>query len=188
MPAAELVVLLDDDARPIGTADKSVVHSAATPLHLAFSCYLVNAAGELLVTRRALTKQTWPGVWTNAFCGHPAPAETLENAVRRRAAYELSASLEGLELALPDFRYRATDAGGIVENEICPVFVGRMASGIAPEPSEVSDWAWVTPARLAEAVSLAPFAFSPWLREQLPQLLTAGAFAELASAPTGSRA
>lgn len=188
MPDPELVVLLDDDARPIGTADKSLVHSATTPLHLAFSCYLVNDDGELLVTRRALTKQAWPGVWTNAFCGHPAPSEPLETAVRRRAAHELSASLEGLELALPDFRYRAIDAGGIVENEICPVFTGRLTSGIVPEPSEVSDWAWIAPARLAEAVALAPFAFSPWLRAQLPQLLAADVFAEPAPAPTGSRA
>lgn len=67
------VVLLADDATPIGTAPRGSVHETSTPFHLAFSCYLFDAAGHVLITRRALGKRTWPGVWTNAFCGHPRP-------------------------------------------------------------------------------------------------------------------
>ena len=75
------VVLLDEAGSPIGRALKSAAHGPDTALHLAFSCHVVNALGEVLVTRRALTKQAWPGVWTNSFCGHPAPGESLDDAV-----------------------------------------------------------------------------------------------------------
>ncbi|WP_198401422.1 isopentenyl-diphosphate Delta-isomerase [Acidipropionibacterium acidipropionici] len=118
MDAGEEVVLLNEAGVPIGTALKHEVHHRQTPLHLAFSCHVIDAAGRLLVTRRALGKQAWPGVWTNSFCGHPAPGEEMADAVRRRARQELSIELDDLALVLPDFRYRALDASGIVENEI----------------------------------------------------------------------
>ncbi|MCS5728966.1 isopentenyl-diphosphate Delta-isomerase [Herbiconiux moechotypicola] len=166
----EQVILLSDAGEPIGTADKSTVHTDDTPLHLAFSCHVFDDGGRVLVTRRALTKATWPGVWTNSFCGHPAPGEALEDAVRRRAAKELGLEVTGLQLALPDFRYLAIDASGIVENEICPVYTARAAGGIDPDPSEVAEWRWADTAELTLAVSLTPWAFSPWLALQLPQL------------------
>jgi len=163
----ELVSLLDNDGLPIGVADKVAVHGTDTPLHLAFSCHLFNDAGEVLITRRALGKRTWPGVWTNSFCGHPFPDEPVEDAVRRRASFELGVALAELTLALPDFRYRAVDASGIVENEVCPVFRARIAGELAPNPSEVVEWQWVSPAALRAAVAATPFVFSPWIVLQL---------------------
>lgn len=164
------VTLLAEDGSSIGTMPKESVHSTDTPLHLAFSCYVFDDAGHLLVTRRALTKRTWPGVWTNSFCGHPQPQEDMSDAVHRHALAELGIGLSAVDLALPEYRYRAVDASGIVENEICPVHVATIDGTVSPDPAEVMEWAWVDPAALATAVASAPFAFSPWLREQLPQL------------------
>lgn len=169
----EHVVLLDPEGTAIGSAAKSEIHHGDTPLHLAFSCYLLDARGRLLVTRRAMSKLTWPGVWTNSFCGHPLPGEWPEEAVHRRAMDELGAQIRSVRCVLPDFRYRATDDSGIVENELCPVFVARLddESGLVPHPREVAATAWVDPAALATAVAAAPFAFSPWMRLQLPEVL-----------------
>lgn len=162
----EYVVLLADDGTPIGTADKALVHDADTPLHLAFSCHVINERGRMLVTRRALGKRTFAGVWTNAFCGHPAPGEDVEHAVRRRAERELGLTLTSLEVVLPEFRYRAADASGVVENELCPVYRATASADPVPAADEVAEWAWVDAAELRAAVRSTPFAFSPWLVSQ----------------------
>lgn len=163
----ELVVLLADDGTPVGTTAKATVHTATTPLHLAFSCHVTDDLGRVLVTRRALSKKTWPGVWTNSFCGHPAPGETPAEALMRRAHQELGMEVRDVEVILPEFRYLATDASGVVENEICPVFTARAVGVPDPSPDEVAEWAWVEPDELRDAVAAAPFAFSPWLGWQL---------------------
>ncbi len=169
------VTLLDEDGTAIGSVPKSEVHTHDTPLHLAFSCHLVDEQGRILLTRRALAKQTWPGVWTNSFCGHPRPGEDLVEAVHRRAMQELGATVDDVRPALPDYRYRAVDASGIVENEVCPVYVARLTSPLSPSDDEVSEWTWVDASDAASAVTAAPFAFSPWLVEQLPRLRAIGA-------------
>ncbi|ALE05013.1 isopentenyl-diphosphate delta-isomerase [Arthrobacter sp. ERGS1:01] len=165
----ELVRLLDDDGTEIGTADKALVHTTETPLHLAFSCHLVDEEGRTLLTRRALSKLTWPGVWTNSFCGHPAPGESFEDAIVRRAALELNVSVADIRPALPDFRYRAVDASGVVENEICPVFTAMCTdtAALSPNADEVCDWAWADIVDVEEAVEATPFVFSPWLVAQI---------------------
>jgi isopentenyl-diphosphate delta-isomerase len=172
---ADDVVLLDEDGNPAGTAPKATVHTRWTPLHLAFSCHVADADGALLVTRRSLAKATWPGVWTNAFCGHPRPGEAAEDALARHAGHELGTAVTGVALALPDFRYRAVDASGVVENEVCPVYTAVIAGPLEPDPAEVMDLAWVRPADLAAAIRHAPWAFSPWLVLQAARLDLLGA-------------
>ncbi|MCE7482085.1 isopentenyl-diphosphate Delta-isomerase [Microbacterium profundi] len=166
-----MVVLVDDAGAPIGTQSKATTHGPTTPRHLAFSCHVVDGDGRVLVTRRALTKQTWPGVWTNSFCGHPAPGESLEDAVRRRAAFELGLEVDMIECVAPDFGYIARDASGIQENEYCPVFIATAASALSPNPDEVAEAQWTTASDLALAAAATPWAFSPWLVEHLPQVL-----------------
>lgn len=174
MPPTDAVVLLSDDGSEIGTAPKSTVHCTDTPLHLAFSCHVYDRSGRTLVTRRALAKKTWPGVWTNSFCGHPRPGEEMTDAVRRHAAHELGLALHDVRPILPDFRYRAVDASGIVENEVCPVFAAVVDDEPAPNPDEVVEVRWIDPADLGQALRATPWAFSPWLVLQSEQLAVRG--------------
>ncbi|WP_345750717.1 isopentenyl-diphosphate Delta-isomerase [Microbacterium rhizophilus] len=166
----ERVVLLDENGDPCGVAPKDAVHDESTALHLAFSCHVRDERGRLLLTRRALTKRTWPGTWTNAFCGHPQPFEPIPDAVVRRAEHELGIALRDIRLVLPDFRYRAVDASGIVENEICPVYTAEAVGEPVLHPHEAMDARWVEPEDLAAALAATPWAFSPWLVLQAQEM------------------
>lgn len=170
----EFVVLLDEDHQRVGVADKATVHTGDTPLHLAFSCYVVGPDGRVLLTRRALGKTTWPGVWTNSCCGHPAPGESMAEAVRRRGRQELGIELTDVTEALPDFRYRAVSAEGIVENEFCPVFWARTEDVPDPDPTEIAEFAWAPWSDMVALAERTPWAISPWATEQIPRLVAAG--------------
>jgi isopentenyl-diphosphate delta-isomerase len=191
----ERVVLVDALGNAIGEQAKSAVHHARTPLHLAFSLYLFDGGGRLLMTRRALSKVTWPGVWTNSCCGHPMPGEPMTEAIVRRLAQETGLRVTGLREVLPDFSYRVRDVSGIWENEICPVYIGTVApddvasGGVAlsPNPDEVMDWAWADWADVARSMATAPFAFSPWAVQQVDQLVSSGAATAFGAVGEGAR-
>jgi isopentenyl-diphosphate delta-isomerase len=166
----EAVVLLDEVGRAVGSEDKTTVHHAATPLHLAFSSYVFDDRGRVLLTRRALGKRTWPGVWTNSCCGHPSPGESLTSAVRRRMNDELGLVPSAIDLVLPTFRYRAAMADGMVENELCPVFRVRCSSAPAADPAEVVETRWVGWAEFVAEVLTGRTTVSPWCSLQVADL------------------
>jgi isopentenyl-diphosphate Delta-isomerase len=170
----EQVVLLDEHGRGVGTADKATVHDQDTPLHLAFSCYVFSPDGALLVTRRARSKPTWPGVVTNSCCGHPAPGERFAGAISRRLRDELGLSVPSVELVLPRFRYRAVMPNGIVENELCPVFRAVCDAKPHPDPAEVDEFGWASWPLFVSLVTGGELAVSPWCREQVDQLAVLG--------------
>jgi isopentenyl-diphosphate delta-isomerase len=170
----ERVVLLDESGRAIGNAPKHSVHNAHTPLHLAFSCYVFDGAGRLLVTQRAFAKATWPGVWTNTVCGHPAPGEGIAAAVRRRVGEELGIGLDDLRVVLPRYRYRAVMTNGTVENEMCPVFVAWTSDEPDADPVEVAATTWVAWADFRSEVVDGTRDVSPWCLDQVGQLAGLG--------------
>jgi isopentenyl-diphosphate delta-isomerase type 1 len=168
------VVLLDAYGRSLGVASKSVVHHASTPLHLAFSCYVVGADGRVLITRRSTQKRTWPGVWTNSCCGHPRLDERLDQAVTRHLRDELQLEATRMTLAVADFAYRAVMDDGTVEHELCPVIVAEVAGEPAPDDAEVEGFEWVTWTELVARATRAPESLSPWSVAQIAALDRAG--------------
>jgi isopentenyl-diphosphate delta-isomerase len=170
----ERVVLVDATGNAIGTAPKATVHGPDTPLHLAFSSYVFDQAGRLLLSRRALHKVTWPGAWTNSCCGHPLPAEPLHEAVTRRVAYELGLASAHADLLLPRFAYRAVMSDGTVENELCPVYRVIVAGQPEPNPAEVEGVRWMPWKQFADLVLGDRIEISPWVGEQVPLLVQLG--------------
>jgi isopentenyl-diphosphate delta-isomerase len=170
----ENVVLLDEAGSACGTAAKEAVHHARTPLHLAFSAYLFNDSGRFLLTRRAESKYTWPGVWTNTCCGHPLPGEPVADSVRRRLRQELGIGAAELMLVLPRFRYQARMANGVLENEVCPVYAAYSDASPAPDPAEVAETRWVDWDRFCAEVRTGQQSISPWCAMQLAELMTLG--------------
>lgn len=163
---AEEVVLVNASGEPVGTMLKRDAHHDRTPLHLAFSLFLFDGKGRFLVQQRALHKLTWPGVWSNSCCGHPAPDEPMEGAVYRRTRYELGCEILDLRCALPQFQYRARWEN-LWENEICPVWIGRLEEtprDYNREEVNAVDWVeWEAFAAASDQAEGSPFEqYSPW--------------------------
>ena len=170
--SADAVVLLDSAGAPMGSAIKREIHHAHTPFHLAVSCYAVRSDGRVLITRRAAGK-TFEGVWTNACCGHPRPGENLDDAVRRHMSHELGAQALELRLALPDFTYRAEATSGVVEHELCPVFVAEVAdTPLALHPDEADASEWLSWDALVQRADEDPGSLSSWCVAQVSRLAT----------------
>jgi isopentenyl-diphosphate delta-isomerase len=171
MAQEELIVLVNEEGEPTGSAEKLSSHHADTPLHLAFSCYVFDADGRFLATRRSPAKTVWPGVWTNSVCGHPAPGESFSTAIERRLDHELGMTAGSLEVVVPHYTYRAPPFRGIVEHEFCPVFVARAAGEPRPNRAEVAAYRWMDWQDFVLAArSDTADAFSWWCKDQLGAL------------------
>jgi len=162
----EEVVLIDSNDQPLGTSPKVTIHTSATPLHRGFSVFIFNSLGQVLLQKRALSKMTWPGIWSNSCCGHPALGEISTQAASRRLKYELGLELLASEIVvvLPKYRYRA-ELYGIVENEICPVMVAYSSLAVKANPEEVADTKWLDWRDFMNVLSK-PNDFSAWCNEE----------------------
>lgn len=175
----ELVVLVNDKNERIGVMPRLVVHTDHTPLHRAFSVYVFDSnTGKFLLTQRAKSKKVFPGIWTNSCCGHPGPDEKTEDAIVRRLAYELGLVPEKISVVLSDFRYRA-EMNGIVENEICPVYVATVKTEPERNPEEVENYQWVDWNEFLEKIAKNPADYSPWCQKQIEALRSATRISEL---------
>ena len=163
------IVLVDEDGNAIGTAAKLAAHNSETELHRAFSVFIFNHKGELLLQQRAMSKKTWPGVWSNSCCGHVMMHEPTAKAASRRLKFELGLSGVDLTVALPDFRYRA-EKDGVVENELCPVLVGRTDASPRPNPAEVENIRWIAWDEFLASLDDPGNEISPWAVKEV-QLL-----------------
>jgi isopentenyl-diphosphate delta-isomerase len=142
--------------------EKQEAHRAPGHLHLAFSVFLTNPSGSILMQRRALEKYHFAGVWGNSCCSHARPGEPLLDAVRRRVREELGIDCDPSEIGT--FTYRATDpASGLVEHELDHVFTGIVSDDPNPDPAEVMEWRWIGVDELRARVNAADPTLAPWV-------------------------
>ncbi len=158
---AEQLILVDADDRELGAGEKLEVHRAGT-LHRAFSVFIFDRRGRLLLQQRAAGKYHSAGLWSNTACGHPRPGEATREAARRRLREEMGLDCELREAF--EFVYRAELEGSLVEHEYDHVFVGTCETEPAPDPSEVAAWRWVTMGELREGLRAEPRRYSSWLK------------------------
>jgi isopentenyl-diphosphate delta-isomerase len=167
----ERIVFVNESGEPTGeTGPKLASHTADTKLHLAFSCYIFNRkTGQFLLTQRAHVKKVWPDVWTNSVCGHPLPDEAIENAIRRRASYEIGVNgIEDLTCIVPNYTYTTPPYNGIIENEFCPVYVAFTDEEPKPNPGEVEAYRWLTWPEYGKFLQTDMDTISYWAKDQYP--------------------
>lgn len=157
------VILVDREDRPIGTAEKLSAHEQGQ-LHRAFSVFIYRREPEieLLLQCRAVDKYHCGGLWTNSCCSHPQPGEATLAAGRRRLQEEMGMAVELVEIG--DFVYRAAFDNGLCEYEFDHVLLGQADRvNVVPNPDEVSDYVWQTPADLWRELHAHPERYTPWL-------------------------
>lgn len=171
MTATEYVILVDDQDREIGLAEKLSAHEKNL-LHRAFSVFIFRKTPrlELLLQQRSLSKYHSPGLWTNTCCSHPRQGENVIAAGERRLQEEL-----GLQTTLRDlgwFYYNAHFPNGLAEHEIDHVLIGTVPEEvvITPHPQEIHSYRWVTLEDLKQEMKANPDQFTPWLEKALTLL------------------
>jgi isopentenyl-diphosphate delta-isomerase len=159
--ADEQLILVDEGNRATGTAGKTAVHRAGL-LHRAFSIFLVDDRGRLLLQQRSKAKYHSGGLWANSCCGHPRPGERTQSAARRRLNEELGVAAD---LSFGFFaRYQADLDHGMQENELVYVYFGALRAQPKPDPAEVAKVECLTLDELARRIKQKPNAFAVWLR------------------------
>ena len=156
-----LVVLVDERDRETGTMDKLLAHQNGGMLHRAFSIFVFNRGGELLLQRRAMAKYHTPGKWTNTCCSHPFPGESVMDAAHRRLVEEM-----GFDCPMKEefsFTYLADVGNGLTENEYDHVVFGAYEPDPKPNPDEVMAFRWVGLDELKDEIASNPADFTPWI-------------------------
>ena len=164
----EPLILVDANDTEIGFLDKSACHDGAGRLHRAFSLFIVNANGELLIHQRASAKRLWPEYWSNSCCSHPRRGETMKQAISRRLEQELGLHTE-LQY-LYKFEYRANYHGIGAEHELCSVYAGHTNAEPVINTTEIRDWRWVSPRVLRDQLAQESERFTPWFQMEFKRI------------------
>jgi isopentenyl-diphosphate Delta-isomerase len=162
-PELDELILVDEHDIAIGYAPKLAAHQNGGRLHRAFSIFIFNSSGEMLLQRRAAGKYHFGGLWTNACCSHPRRGQETLDAAHARLRHEFGFDTDLRELF--SFVYNATDpTSGLTEHEFDHVFVGRFDGAPQPNPDEIGQWKWIQPEALLADVKSHPQAYTPWFK------------------------
>ncbi|MGI9235828.1 MAG: isopentenyl-diphosphate Delta-isomerase [Woeseiaceae bacterium] len=165
---SEELILVDRDDRETGYLSKAYCHDGDGVLHRAFSLFLFNDSGELMLQKRAGQKRLWPGYWSNSCCSHPRRGESMETATMRRLSDELNAKAD-LEYVY-QFCYTANFGNVGSENELCHVYLGSLAGDVWPNDSEISDIRFISASDVEKELSRSPELFTPWFKQEWREL------------------
>lgn len=165
---SEELILVDEDDNEIGTLDKARCHDGDGVLHRAFSVFLFDARGALLLQRRSAAKRLWPLYWSNSCCSHPRSGESMRDATVRRVRQELGVDVE-LEFVFK-FVYHAAFADQGSERECCSVFLGRLRDRVTPNANEIAEVRFVTATELSSALDAGTDSYTPWFRTEWRRL------------------
>jgi isopentenyl-diphosphate delta-isomerase len=166
--AMEEVVLVNEKDEVVGTGEKIRTHQFGV-LHRAFSTFIFNSEGQLLLQKRTSTKYHSRGLWSNTCCGHPRLNESTQDASRRRLREEMGFDCDVREVF--QFVYRAKLEDGLTEHEYDHVFVGTFDGNPVPDGSEVDDWKWMSLAALNVDLQEKPEIYTCWFKIALDMLL-----------------
>lgn len=159
---SDVLILVDEQDNEIGSCEKVDAHLGLGKLHRAFSVFLFNPAGELLIQQRSSQKMLWGGYWANSCCSHPRLGEGTDEAANRRIREELG--VESELTYLYKFVYHAEFGRIGSEHENCYVYAGHFDGEVHADPEEIQDWRFVTPDQLTAEITAHPEQFAPWFK------------------------
>lgn len=161
------VILVNEADEAIGVMGKMEAHERGL-LHRAFSIFIFNSKGEMLLQQRALDKYHSGGLWTNTCCSHPQPEEEVSVAARRRLKEEM-----GFETQLSKafvFQYKSGFDNGLTEHEVDHVFTGQYDGGLEPNPEEVASYSYRSVASIKQSIASEPHLYTSWFKIAFPKL------------------
>ena len=159
---AELLILVDSEDQPIGELDKAACHNDEGTLHRAFSLFVLNSKGQILLQKRAKNKRLWGGYWSNSCCSHPRAGESIADAVLRRSEQELGLAVDAKFVYKFEYSAKFGEAGS--ERELCSIYVAQTSDEPVFNTEEISACRWVSPATLAKALVDNADHYTPWLK------------------------
>lgn len=157
----EMLILVDADDNSMGSQSKMQIHQQGL-LHRAFSIFIFDSQGRLLLQQRAFSKYHSAGLWTNSCCGHPRWGESTQAAAQRRLQEEMGFSSELQPVS--SFTYRAEVPGNLIEHEFDHIYVGLFDGEPQAAPEEAHSWLWIDVQPLMDEIKLNPDKFTVWFR------------------------
>ena len=165
----EYILTVDENDKVTGKGEKIKVHREGK-LHRAFSIFVFNSKGELLLQKRAKSKYHSGGLWSNTCCSHQRDGEILEKAVHRRLKEEMGFDCDLKEVF--NFTYKVKFDNGLFENEYDHVFFGKFDGKPEPNPKEVDEWKWVNLKELKKYIQKNPDDYTYWLKVSIDRVIS----------------
>jgi isopentenyl-diphosphate delta-isomerase len=170
MSEKEVLILVDEQDNETGSCEKTDCHLGDGKLHRAFSVFLFNPEGKVLIQQRNENKMLWGGYWANSCCSHPRLGESTPDAAHRRIKEELGVECELSYLYKFVYHEKFGDIGSEYEN--CWVFAGKFKGTLQADLEEISDWRFVTPDELTAEIAANGDIYSPWLKLEWERIRT----------------